>query len=189
MAKRRSEPSRRLPIEPLPDLLRWWKAERISGAIIGGLAVSLHSLPRATEDIDAAIRIEDADIGDFVRRGKKFGFLSRDPSPETLAARSRVILMRHEPSGINLDLSIAGSQLFAIENAQRIRVGRRLVPVMSLEDLIILKVVAGRPIDKTDVIHLIEFYPDLDLERVRAPSSLNSCSFTRNVTLWRSSTS
>jgi hypothetical protein len=169
MAKRRTELPHKLPVEPLPDLLRWWKAERVPGAIIGGLAVSLLSNPRTTEDIDAVIRIEDVEIEKFIRRGTKFGFQPRIPSPAALAADSRVILMRHRPSGIGLDLSIAGSpfEQLAIENAQHVRVGRRTVPVMSPEDLIILKVVAGRSIDKTDVVHLLEFFPNLDLDRVR----------------------
>jgi hypothetical protein len=169
MAKRRTEPSPTLPTEPLSDLLRWWKAERITGAIVGGLAISLLSNPRTTEDIDAVIRIDDEQIEKFVRRGAKFGFEPRMPSPVAHAAESRMILMTHEPSGTRLDLSIAGSpfEQQAIDNAQPIKVGRRSVPVMSPEDLVILKVVAGRPIDKTDVIHLIEFHPNLDLERVR----------------------
>jgi hypothetical protein len=44
-----------LPLEPLRDLLAWWKQARVRGMIIGGLAVSLLGRPRTTRDVDAVI--------------------------------------------------------------------------------------------------------------------------------------
>lgn len=57
MAKTKSS---ELPLEPLHDLLAWWKQARVPGIIIGGLAVALHGRPRVTRDVDAVILLDEA---------------------------------------------------------------------------------------------------------------------------------
>ena len=49
-----------------------------------------------------------------------------------------------------------------LERARRLDLGNMVIPVASVEDLILLKLLAFRPIDRADCIHMLRLYPDLD---------------------------
>ncbi len=158
-----------LPTEPLHDLLAWWKGAGIQGMIIGGLAVALHGRPRATRDVDAVIWLDEARWAEFLKLGRKHHFLSRIPKPLEFARQSRVFLLRHTTSKIDIDLSV-GSLAFereALDRAGFVKVRRRLVPVVSVEDLIIFKAIPHRDRDLVDIAGLLDLYPELDRERIR----------------------
>lgn len=169
VAKKKRAASPRLPTGPLADLLAWWKAAKVDGALIGGLAVSLHTKPRATDDVDAVIDIDDARLEGFLALGREHGFRPRISDPIEFARSSRMVLVEHVASGINVDLAIAGSEFEfnAIRNVKRVRCLRRIVPLLRVEDLIVMKSVAGRDIDRVDIAQMLRFFPDLDLAYVR----------------------
>jgi hypothetical protein len=165
VAKRKIE----LPIEPLPDLMRWWRAARVRGTIIGGLAVSLLSRPRLTRDIDAVVLVDEDDWEKFLALGQRHKFLPRIKGVVPFARESRVFLMRHGPSGKDVDLAIAGTPFESevVARASKRRIARTLVPLASPEDLVIYKAVAQRPQDIIDIATIVEFFPDLDVARIR----------------------
>lgn len=137
-----------LPTAPLQDLMMWWKSAKIRGAIFGGLAVALLSKPRATRDIDAVILLDDSKVKTFVDLGRRFGFRSRVPDPVRFANETRMVIVTHDASGIDVDLSL-GMMPFEVESVDRarpIKVGRTTIPLISPEDLIIHKMVAHRSI-------------------------------------------
>jgi Nucleotidyl transferase of unknown function (DUF2204) len=167
VAKKKTAPE--LPTAPLRDLLAWWKAAKVSGAIIGGLAVALYTKPRATRDVDAVIDIELSSLDSFLKRGEARGFRSRIPDPIPFAAQSRMVIVTHEESGIDVDMAIAGIpyETDAIARARPYKLGRLNVPLLTPEDLVVFKILAYRPVDKADVAHLFEFLPDLDVAFIR----------------------
>lgn len=159
-----------LPLEPLHDLLAWWKQARVPGIIIGGLAVALHGRPRATRDVDAVILLDEARWPGFLALAKPHRFTARIDDPLAFARRSRVFLLRHIPSQIDVDMSV-GSLPFereAIEHAAVAKVGRLTVPLVTVEDLIVFKAIPHRDRDLIDIEGLLEIHPHVNQERIRS---------------------
>ena len=68
-----------LPVAPLPDLVEWWRSQRVSGLVIGGLAVALLARPRVTRDVDVLVLLGEQRWAEFLAAGSAFGFLPRHP--------------------------------------------------------------------------------------------------------------
>jgi hypothetical protein len=100
---------------------------------------------------------------------KKKRIVARIPRAEQFARANLVLLVRHEPTGVDLDVSLAWTTfeqeaLAARENA---RYGRVAVPMARPEDLVIYKAMARRPKDVEDAQALLSMHRDIDLRRVR----------------------
>jgi len=153
----------------LADLIAWLTAEEVAGVVIGGLAASLLGRPRLTRDVDVLVLVDEGRWPGFCAAGAKYGFVPRRSNTLTFAQQNRVLLMRHEPSGIDADV-VFGSLTFERETVTRavlIDVGGVLVPLPCPEDLIILKAVAHRPQDLSDIEAILAVHPQLHLKRVR----------------------
>jgi hypothetical protein len=150
------------------DLLAWCNAERAPVVIIGGVAASLLGRPRVTADVDALLFLHESQWTGFVQVADRFGFRPRVDDPLEFARRARVLLFIHERSGVCVDLALAGlpfeDELLARATVKHI--AGISVPVPSPEDLAILKAVAGRPRDLTDLEGLLAANPGMDLDRV-----------------------
>lgn len=158
---------------PLPsvlqDLSAWLGSERVPWILIGGLAASLLGRPRLTRDVDALAAVDEPRWEGLLQGGRRFGFLPRVSDPVAFARRSRVLLMRHETTGIDIDL-VLGELPFeseAIRRGRRGRVGGLAVPLATPEDLVIMKAVAGRPRDLEDIEGILAAHPGLDTRRIR----------------------
>lgn len=158
-----------LPTGPLKDLLAWWRKTKAKGFIIGGLAVALRGEPRTTRDVDAVVVLATSSWASFLEQGEQFSFRSRVPDPLEFAKRSRILLLHHEPSAIDVDLSFAATDFEseALLRAKNVKVGRLSVPVATVEDLIVFKAVAHRSIDMADIEKLLDLCANLDYEHIR----------------------
>ena len=96
--------------DPLSSVLvsvsRLLQEDDIQGVVIGGIAASILGRPRYTNDVDIVILDLDDRIQAMVARMKKFDMEPRISDYEKFAAESRMLLMRHVPSGINIDISM-----------------------------------------------------------------------------------
>jgi hypothetical protein len=113
--------------------------------------------------------VPEEDWRSFILQGKDFGSLPRIANALAFAAQSRVLLLRHEESQINIDVSL-GALPFEHELVDRAvtrMVARVKVPLPTPEDLVILKAVAHRPNDMKDIQGLVEIWPKMDLARVK----------------------
>lgn len=158
---------------PLPsvlqDLSAWLGSEQVPWILIGGLAASLLGRPRLTRDVDALAAVEESRWEGLLQGSRSFGFLPRIADPVAFAQRSRVLLIRHEATGIDVDL-ILGELPFeaeAIRRGKRGHVGGLVVPLATPEDLVVMKAVAGRPRDLEDIEGILAAHPGLDARRVR----------------------
>lgn len=82
----------------------------------------------------------------FLARGASYGIVSRIPDALDFALRSRVLLLRHEGSGIPIDVSL-GALPFeenAVRRAVPTDVGGLRVPLPVPEDLLVMKALAHR---------------------------------------------
>ncbi len=156
-------------LSALRDLVAWLEARQVPGLIIGGVAVSLLARPRVTRDVDAMVLLDDARWEEFLNSGTRFGFHPRMENSLGFARKKRVLLLRHKPSGVDVDL-VFGSLSFekeAVARSRRVVVGGVALPLPSPEDLIIMKAIAPRARDQGDIEALLDAQPKLDLRRIR----------------------
>ena len=151
------------------DLVAWLHDTAVPGTIIGGVAASLLGRPRVTRDIDAFVMLDESKWAAFLAQGMTCGFVPRLPDAVAFAHQARVLLVRHEASGIDLDIAF-GALPFE-EEAVRHAVWREVagirVPLPLPEDLLIMKAVAHRPRDMADIESILDVQPQVDLRRVR----------------------
>lgn len=139
------------------------------GMVIGGVAASLLGKPRLTANVDAVILLSIEDLPRLVKAAAQEGLVPRIVNAEDFARRHRVLLLRHQESGIHVDISL-GALPFEVEAVERSivhHVGSLAIRLPTPEDLIIFKAVAHRPQDLLDIQAIIESHPDLDRERIR----------------------
>jgi hypothetical protein len=162
--------SRPSPVELLVALGRVMEERGLRWYVFGAQAVVVHGRPRLTADVDATVDLGGAAAGDLVDALAGHGFALRFPlSPEHLR-EARLLPMVHAPSAMPLDLVIAGPGLDQefLARARRVDFGDVEVPVVSPEDLVAMKVLAGRRKDIEDVRGvLVEQEGRLDLDRIR----------------------
>lgn len=152
----------------LHDLSAWLSATGTDGVIIGGVAASLLSRPRLTRDVDAMVVLDEEKWVEFLAAGEGLGFVPRLADPLGFARKARVLLVRHEASGVDVDVAF-GALPFeeeALARAAWVEVSGILVPLPTVEDLIIMKAVAHRPRDLSDVESLLDAHPKLDTARI-----------------------
>jgi predicted nucleotidyltransferase len=138
------------------------------GVIIGGVAVGFLGKPRFTEDIDAMFLLSLDDIQKFLEAAGNEGIEPRIPDSEKFARRNRVLLMRHDPTEINIDISL-GILPFEEEVVSRAKLYSSSTLSLLLptpEDLIIMKAIAHRPKDLEDIRTIAENHPTLDRTRI-----------------------
>lgn len=137
--------------------------------IVGGIAASILGRPRATRDIDALAVVPDDQWTQLLGSSKAHGILPRIENPIEFARRTRVLLLRHTESGIDIDVILSGLQ-FEAEAVSRATVhdlsGVRL-RLPQVEDLLIMKAIAHRPQDLRDIEGLLDVFPTVDVESVR----------------------
>jgi predicted nucleotidyltransferase len=137
--------------------------------IIGGVAASLLGRARLTVDLDAVILLNTNDVEKLINFATNEGMTPRIVDAVGFARINRVILLRHEPSGINIDISlgILPFETEMVERAQKIIVGDIQVRLPTPEDLIIMKAVAHRPKDLEDIRAVIAGQHNLDKKRIQ----------------------
>lgn len=157
--------------ERLAALARLLEAIGRPAAILGGLAVAVHGRPRMTLDADVTVDLEPDQARCVLDAALQVGFEPRVADPEGFARDTRVLPLRQASDLWEVDLIFAGSpyEREALARARVHRLGGVELPVMSAEDLLIHKILAGRPRDIEDVRAIVERQStDLDRGTVRA---------------------
>jgi len=153
----------------LRDLVGWWKNSHITGIVIGGIAASLLGRPRATRDIDALMILDTDQWPRVLQEAQQFGFVPRLSDALEFAMEARVLLLRHQPTAIDVDVTF-GALPFEheiIERARHMSIEDVDLLLPAPEDLIIMKAIAHRPRDLNDIEAILDAQPDLDLVRIR----------------------
>jgi hypothetical protein len=138
--------------------------------VFGAQAVSVHGRPRVSLDVDITVQMEPHESAALVGCLEAAGFELRVPDEAGFVERTRVIPLRHRPSALGLDVVLAGpgwEEQF-LDRARPTEIGGVTVPIISAEDLVVTKILAGRPKDFDDVVGVLrEKSSDLDLPYVR----------------------
>jgi hypothetical protein len=113
--------------------------------------------------------LPESDWQSALQNAAKFRIVPRIGEALEFARRSRVLLMRHAASGIDLDVTI-GSLPFetsAVESSRPYDVGGVWVRLPRVEDLLVMKAIARRPKDLEDIRGLLAAHPEADIGSAR----------------------
>ncbi|MEO0559227.1 MAG: nucleotidyl transferase AbiEii/AbiGii toxin family protein [Bacteroidota bacterium] len=136
--------------------------------VIGGQAVLLYGAPRLTQDIDITLGVAPDRLTDVL---DLLNAVSLRPlvDPEPFVAETLVLPCEDAETGIRIDLvfSYAGYERTAMERVRSVEIQETPVLFTSVEDLVIQKLVAGRPRDLEDVRGVLLRQPDVDVSYVR----------------------
>jgi len=155
----------RAAIESLHRLLEKYNDR---GVIIGGIAVGLLGKPRYTADVDAMFLLSTQEIPQFLELAHVEQILPRINNVEEFARKTRVLLLQHIPTKMEIDISL-GILPFEQEMVERGGVksfAKLSARLPTPEDLIIMKAIAHRPKDLEDIRTISENNPNLDVARI-----------------------
>lgn len=164
-------PRKRSPVaEVLAALDSSCAATGVGWYLFGAQAALLYGSARLTADVDATVLLGDVSTEVLVAALESEGFELRIDDPGFVAA-TRVVPVVHAPTGFPADIVLGGpglEELFLSRASKRKVAGVR-VPVVSPEDLIVMKILAGRDKDKDDIRAVLRAGRDtLDLDAVRS---------------------
>jgi hypothetical protein len=155
-------------VEPaLAAIAKAMKQLRARWYLFGAQAVALHGAQRATQDVDVTV-LTDASPKAIVAALKKQKLRPRFEDADFIA-RTRVIPCSHLPSGWNVDVILGGpglEEVIAAEAADT-PLGSLRIPLLRLEHLLVLKILAGRPNDLADVDRLLRARGDVEHNKVK----------------------
>lgn len=161
-------------IETLQRVVRFLEANDIDYMVVGGLAVRLLTLPRTTFDVDVMVAVGEDECGRFAKAADDAGFqvdeAFRRGFVDRLAGLGKIHFhWMHGTRTVRVDVFILGSEYqraaFTRRTIHETPLGR--LSLMSLEDLLLHKLMADRPRDRSDVADLFLVSGPLDMEYVR----------------------
>ena len=138
--------------------------------VFGAQAVNVYARPRMSVDVDVTVEIDRADVSSFIKEMAGEGFEVPVSDPDSFIQKTRVIPFADETGGMVLDVVLAGPGLEKIflNRAKKLELGGIEVPVISPEDLIVTKILAGRTKDLEDVEAILQSQLNaLDLDWIR----------------------
>ncbi len=137
--------------------------------IIGGVAVIAHGVPRYTADVDATVSAPDEPVERIFEVFARHHVVSRIDSALGFARERQILLLHHEPSGVDLDVSLARLpfEIEAIRRSETREYAGVTIHIPRPADLVIYKLVAARPRDLEDAERLLLLHgPGLDLPHI-----------------------
>lgn len=142
---------------------------RVDYVLIGGLAIALHGIERATMNIDVTVAMTPANFAALVEMARELGMTPVLPVPlEALSNVDQLAQWHRErnlaafalrapgAAGVTLDVLLYPPLDYPHmrRHAVTFQAGDVTVVVACIDDLIALKQAVGRPIDIADIEHL-----------------------------------
>lgn len=142
--------------------------------IVGGLAVRAYAIPRATEDLDFTLALTRERLPELYDELEKQEFAVPEPYRsgwvDQVKGLNLVKLKRYVGGrGIDVDFFLAESsyQEEILRRRRMAEVEGRNLWIASPEDMVLLKLLAGRPRDLIDVNDVLFTQGQLDVEYMR----------------------
>ena len=136
--------------------------------VFGGQAVLLYGELRVTRDIDVALGVEPREAAPVLAMIGELGLQILVSDVEEFLRQTFVLPAMDPETGIRVDFvfSLSRYEREALRRAGRVAIDGVDVRFISVEDLIIQKVIAGRPRDLEDVKTVILKNPGFDRDYV-----------------------
>lgn len=144
------------------EFLELLNCHKVNYVIVGAHAVTVHSRPRSTGDIDILIEAAEENAQKIITVLEKFGFGSMGLKIKDFCTPESVIQLGYEPNRIDILTSVTGVDWKEIwENKIENVFGSANIPVYFIgkRQLIKNKIALGRDIDVKDVKRLEKFKP------------------------------
>ena len=153
-----------LLIKALQAIWNALQSMNIPAAVMGGLAMSAWKYPRATRDVDLLIGMETRQLDKILPQLQALGIQPKHNPPIMPLGQLNIIQMLYEPPEAFMEVQI--DLLLAETDYLRTALERRLptqlpdtsieTAVLTCEDLILHKLLAGRLIDLADIAALLK---------------------------------
>lgn len=156
--------------ELLADLAAALEDARTRWYLFGAQAVILYGVPRLTADVDVTVELGARPTAGLVTALEHRRFELRVPDAQGFVERTRVLPLVHAPSRIPVDAVLAGPGIEEIflDRAVVHRVEGVSVRCAAADDLVAMKILAGRPKDLDDVAAILSVQgAALDARRAR----------------------
>jgi hypothetical protein len=149
-------------------ILRALAEHEVAYVLIGGLAVQTHGHVRTTNDADVIPAPDPANLERLAAALRSLGARVLNPGEEgteidaQMLTRATLWQFATRDGGVDVMHEVPGGRSFEelSEAALRVRLGDVDVPVVSLDDLVQMKLARGRPVDLADVAALTD--PDAE---------------------------
>jgi hypothetical protein len=174
--------SRRTVAELLHALAAVLAEQGLPWYLFGAQAAIIWGSPRLSADADVTVALEPERVDPFIEAMRKHGF-DLVFGDADFVARTRVLPFIHRRTRMPVDIVLAGSGLEQdfLERAISIDLEGTPIPVISPEDLIVTKILAGRPKDLEDVRSVThERRASLDADRIRSVLGLLEQALTQS---------
>ena len=141
----------------LADLVDVFNANGVRFAVIGGLAASVRGEPRFTADVDVVIAMDIDEALNLVEALRKTVFRPLFSDVADVVRTAFLLPLRHQETKIKVDvaLGLTGFERQAIDRATPRELGTSSPPVVTAEDLILMKLLASRPRDIDDIAKVV----------------------------------
>ena len=149
------------PASPIGELLAAVSAAleplRIRWYLFGAQAAILYGVARLTADVDITLDVGSHPVEDVLAALEARRFAPLVDNALAFVTDTRVLPMVHEPTRIPVDLVLAGPgpEEGFLEHADVRLIDGVHVPVAAPDDLVVMKVLAGRPQDLEDVVAIL----------------------------------
>ena len=163
-------PSPTGPADVLAALARVFTSLTVPWYVFGAQAALIWGRPRMTTDVDVTVRLEDADTRALLSALQGCGFELRIVATPEFVQQTRVLPLVHGRTGLAVDVVLAGPGLEDefLARSVVLEISGTRVPVISAEDLIVTKILAGRPKDIDDIRGVLEERGSrLDIDQIR----------------------
>jgi hypothetical protein len=137
--------------------------EGIPYAFMGGMVVPIWGIPRATYDVDVTLQADATTVERFLRAAKAQGFTIEPPFETGFRDqlhgmdKLRIDWWTPESRCVEVDVFLVTTeyQRVAFSRRVQVRIDNRLVWAIGPADLILHKLVAGRPKDLADIQNVL----------------------------------
>jgi hypothetical protein len=147
---------------------------RVRWYLFGAQAALLYGAARLTADIDVTVQIGERGTAGLARALEQAGFRLRVRDVADFVAKTRVLPFVHDRSGMPVDIVLAGpgpEELF-LKRRRRRQIEGVTVFVASPEDIVVMKMLAGRGKDEDDTLAILAARPRLEIARIRSTLDL-----------------
>jgi len=150
--------------------------KRVRYLVVGGVAVNLYGVERATGELDLVVDLEDRNLKRFIRAMKELGFKPKVPVALDDLARGEKRKEWAREKGMKVFSLFDSKQPFFLldvmiempfdfdavySEREKMSVGRLIIPVVPLTHLINMKEKTGRPQDRADSYYLKKIREEL----------------------------
>ncbi len=152
----------------LKDLAQSLDKKGIPYMIIGGQAVLVYGEPRLTRDVDLTLGVTPEELSQILEAIQKLNLQILVEDVEDFVRRTWVLPTLHPTSGLRVDFIFSWTpyEQQALKRAKTIEIDGYPVNFASPEDVIIHKILAGRPRDLEDVRTILR-KQQIDVDYVR----------------------